>query len=69
MKIKTRICDMCGETVYLHGRSAYQITKHKWEVDFFPKKIDLCERCYYNMKAFIERYNLDEGDSDGSSGT
>lgn len=62
MKVKTRICDICGQDVHQHARHAYQISKHKWEVDFFPKKIDLCENCYMNMEAFIEKYNLDKGE-------
>lgn len=66
MKVNTRVCDICGNDIYRHGRSAYKITKHKWEVDFFPKRMDLCADCYRRTERFIEDY-FEKGDIDADS--
>jgi len=59
MKVKDRVCDICGESVYrLRGYSAYKILKYDWWVDLFPKKVDLCQNCYRGLERYIKNYNL-----------
>ncbi len=52
-KIKTTICDICGETVYEHARHQYQIRKKFWELEASWTNIDLCEKCYLEMCDYI----------------
>lgn len=54
-KIKTTICDICGETVYEHARQQYQIRKKFWEANTLWTNIDLCEECYIEMCEYIKK--------------
>ena len=63
-KIRTRICDVCGDEVYQLAHYTYTIKKNLWELDDivqFPQRIDLCEKCYYKMEIWILE-NLNKGE-------
>lgn len=54
-KIKTRICDVCGDTIYQHAKHTYTIRKRFWEDEIFGHQIDLCQRCYSDFICALER--------------
>ena len=58
MKVRDRVCDICGESVYERGRNSYQILRHRWWLDVFPRKVDLCHNCYKGLEKYIKSYNL-----------
>ena len=69
MKVRDRVCDICGESVYERGYNTYQILEHRWWLDYFPKKVDLCQNCYNGLERYIISYNLygDKESSDADS--
>ena len=59
MKVRDRVCDICGESVYKHrGCKAYRILKHDWYLDIFPRRVDLCESCYIGLERYIITHNI-----------
>ena len=60
MIVKDRVCDICGKSVYERGRNSYQILRHRWWLDAFPRKVDLCPNCYNALERYIINYNLYE---------
>ena len=69
MKVRDRVCDICGKSVYERGRNSYQILRHRWWLDAFPRKVDLCHTCYNGLERYITSYNLysDKENSDADS--
>lgn len=70
MKVRDRVCDICGRSVYeIRTRScgcrSYQILKRNWDIDIFHKRVDLCELCYKGLESYIKNYNL-YGDKESS---
>ena len=65
MKVKDRVCDICGNSVYERGYRAYRILEHDWFFDIFPKRVDLCHNCYNGLERYIKSYNL-YGDKESS---
>ena len=58
MKVRDRVCDICGCSVYEHACHQYKISKRLWEVDTFWKRIDLCEDCYKSLESLInDKFN------------
>lgn len=54
MKIKTRICDVCGETIYQHTKHIYTIRKKMPECgEIISKRIDLCEDCWRDFEKWV----------------
>ena len=61
MKVKDRVCDVCGESIYRHAAHTYKIVKRFPETEFMGQRIDLCERCYKRLERWIRTHN--EGDT------
>lgn len=55
MKIKTRICDICGESIYQHAAHTYTIRKRMWETETLGKRLDLCEKCWQKFERWVKR--------------
>ena len=55
MRIKTRICDVCGDTIYKHAKHTYTIRKKFWELERIGESLDLCQDCYNQLVAYIEK--------------
>ena len=55
MKVKDRVCDICGRSVYEHATNQYKISLHKrhWETELLWKRLDLCSECYRNLERRI----------------
>ncbi len=53
MKINTRICDICGKSIYQHARHTYVLRKRLWEIGELGNRIDLCEDCYEKMITWL----------------
>ena len=53
MKVRDRVCDICGESVYKHARHQYKLSKRLWEVNSLWTKVDLCEECWNYMERLI----------------
>jgi len=47
MKVRDRVCDICGRSVYGH-KTQYKISlyKRRWETELLWKRLDLCSECY-----------------------
>ena len=60
MKVRDRVCDICGESVYKYGEKQYKISKRYWLTDICWKKIDLCENCYRILERQILKEKLKE---------
>lgn len=59
MKVKDRVCDICGQSVYKHrGCMTYRILKHDWYFNIFPRRVDLCRDCYKGLERYIKSYNF-----------
>jgi len=59
MKVRDRVCDICGESVYKHrGCMTYRILKHDWYNNIFPRRVDLCRDCYKGLEKYIKSYNF-----------
>ena len=58
-KIRDTICDVCGESVHQHARHIYTIKKRLWELDYLPKRVDLCESCYEGLEEWLLKYKGD----------
>ena len=70
MKVRDRVCDICGDSIYKHrGWNTYRILKHAWWFELFPKRVDLCQDCYKGLERFIKSYNLyeDKENNDANS--
>ena len=66
MKVKDRVCDICGESVYKHACHQYKISisKRLWEVDSRWLKLDLCENCYKILeKSILKKKNELKGEN------
>ena len=61
MKVRDRVCDVCGDSVYKHARHQYKLSKICWETDLFWKRMDLCEECYCIMERWILRERREGG--------
>lgn len=53
MKIKTRICDICGNPMFRHGRDVYKIKKRHWETELLGKQMDICDDCFEKFIKFV----------------
>ena len=59
MKINTRVCDVCGESVYKFAKHNYVIKKITWWTGD-KRRIDLCEDCYRSMVKWIKGERKEE---------
>ena len=64
MKVKGRICDICGEPVYRHGSHEYKISKRFPEWECLWSRIDLCEDCYRKMAEWIMNNKTERKEDD-----
>ena len=53
MRIKDRICDVCGCSVYRHAAHTYTIRKRFWETETIGRRLDLCEDCWRNFEHWV----------------
>lgn len=60
MKISTRVCDVCGNTIYQHARHTYEIRKRMWEVGELGNRLDLCEDCWRKFVVWVNHKYVEE---------
>ena len=58
MKVRDRVCDICGESVYKFVEHQYKISKRFWLTDICWKKMDLCDDCYRVLERQILKEKL-----------
>lgn len=55
MKVKTRICDICGESIYRHAAHTYTIRKRLWEYETIGRRLDMCEKCWIKFEKWLKK--------------
>ncbi len=64
MKVKTVVCDICGDTVYKHASHQYRIKKRMPEITCLWTRMDLCEECWSDLENYIREKRRKEDGND-----
>lgn len=61
MKVKDRVCDICGNSIYRHAAHTYTIRKRFWETEVFGRRLDVCEECWRKFERWVTWVNNNGG--------